>query len=253
MELLYSAIMYDGLWWLIIAAFIAGCVRGFSGFGTALIFIPLALIVVDYHIWPILMMTVFDMFGPVVLLPRAIRDGFKRDMVLLFVGAAITLPFGVYLLTRMDADVFRWLVCGLSFLMLAVLLSGWRYRGRLGMGSIFGVGAAGGFMGGVAGLPGPPIILTYMASTAPVKAIRGTAMVYLFSIDILLFPAFYFQGQLVLTPMVIGLILAVPYTLGGMLGTWIFNPEKEKIYRNVAYVLIGLSAFLSLADLLSTG
>ncbi len=253
MELFYSAVNHDGLGLLVFAAFIAGCVRGFAGFGTALIFVPLALIVVDYHIWPILMMTVFDMFGPLVLLPRAFRDGFKRDMVLLFIGAAITLPFGVYLLTKMEADVFRWLVCGLSFLMLAALLSGWRYRGRLGVGAIFGVGAAGGFLGGVAALPGPPIILTYMASTAPIKAIRGTSMVYLFSVDLLLFPAFYFQGQLVLIPIIMGVILAVPYTLGGLLGTWIFNPEKEGMYRNVAYILIGLSAVLSLADLWATG
>lgn len=245
MELIFTALSYDGLALLVAAAFIAGCVQGFAGFGTALIFIPLAAIVVP-PVWVIIIMTMFSLFGMLVLLPRAWRDGYRRDMVMLIVGGALTLPVGLYMLTRMEGDIFRWLVCGLSFVMLGLLASGWRYRQRLSAMATFAVGSAGGFLGGIAGLPGPPIILTYMSSLAPIKAIRGTSMVYLFSVDVLVFVVFYISDVLVALPVVIGVFLAVPYALGGMSGTALFNPQKEPIYRRVAYGLIAMSALAGL-------
>ena len=41
-HVLWQALQFEGLIWLITAALLAGFVRGFSGFGSALIFMPLA-------------------------------------------------------------------------------------------------------------------------------------------------------------------------------------------------------------------
>ena len=40
-HVLWQALQFEGLIWLITAALLAGFVRGFSGFGSALIFMPL--------------------------------------------------------------------------------------------------------------------------------------------------------------------------------------------------------------------
>ncbi|MBE9477036.1 MAG: sulfite exporter TauE/SafE family protein [Proteobacteria bacterium] len=245
MNLIWQALSFDGLLVLTLAVFAAGIVRGFTGFGTAMVFVPIAALVVE-PIYAILMMMTFDIFGPIALLPRAWRDGEPRDVGLLGVGAIIGLPFGVYLLTRLDPVVFRWLISLLALGLLALLASGWRYRNPLSgiMTSI--VGVVSGFLCGVAALPGPPVIMSYMSSPRRPQVIRGNMIMYLFLVDILSFIVFGTKGLLVLFPLTIGAVLTVPYTIAGMIGQRIFNPDKEHIYRRAAYAMIAFSALAGL-------
>lgn len=245
MDIIWQALSFEGLAILIIAVFLAGLVRGFAGFGTAMVFVPIAATVVS-PVWSIVIMMAFDLFGPIALLPRAWRDGEPRDVGLLGIGALIGLPIGVYFLTRMEPDTFRWLVSGLSVSMLVLLVSGWRYRNPLSAIKTSMVGFVSGVFTGIAALPGPPVILSYMSSPRRPEVIRGNTMMYLFLVDVLSFVVFGLKGLLVALPLVIGIILAVPYTVAGLIGTRIFNPEKEHIYRRVAYCLIAGSAILGL-------
>ena len=98
-SIIEQTLSFDGLVWLIITVIFAGLVRGFVGFGTALIFMPIAASVTS-PIWAIIIMMSFDIFGPLALLPRAWRDGEPAEVSLLVVGAIIGLPIGVYFLTQ---------------------------------------------------------------------------------------------------------------------------------------------------------
>ncbi|MCP5085708.1 MAG: sulfite exporter TauE/SafE family protein [Rhodobacteraceae bacterium] len=236
-----QSVGFDGLLVLTLAVTAAGLVRGFAGFGTAMVFVPIAAIVVE-PIHAILMMMTFDIVGPIALLPRAWRDGEPRDVSLLAVGVVIGLPFGVYLLTQMEPEVFRWLVSTLALMLLVLLASGWRYRNPLSGLATSAVGVVSGFLGGVAALPGPPVILSYMSSPRPARVIRGNMIMFLFLVDILAFTVFGLKGLLVVLPLAIGAFLIVPYTLAGLLGQWIFDPDKEHLYRRVAYAIIAISA-----------
>lgn len=245
MDVLWQALSFEGLPVLVLAVSAAGITRGFAGFGTAMVFVPIAALVVD-PIPAIIMMLTFDLFGPIALLPRAWRDGEPRDVGILGVGALIGLPFGVYLLTRLDPVVFRWLISFLALGLLGLLISGWRYRNPLN-GLMTGViGVISGFLCGVAALPGPPVIMSYMSSSRSPQMIRGNMILYLFLADVLSFFVFGVKGLLVLLPLTIGVILAVPYGVAGMIGQRIFNPEKEYIYRRVAYAMIAFSALAGL-------
>jgi len=243
--LIEQILFFDGLAWLIITVVFAGLVRGFAGFGTALVFMPIAAAVTS-PVWAIIIMMSFDIFGPIALLPRAWRDGEPTEVSLLVVGAILGLPIGVYLLTQVDPVLFRWLVSILSMTMLILLASGWRYQNPLNKIMLMAIGSLGGFMAGIAGISGPPVILTYMSSLKPASVIRGNTMMYLFFVDLVMFGVFLLKGLLVIIPLVIGLFLSVPYTLGGLVGQKIFNPNKEIIYRRIAYALIALSAIIGL-------
>ena len=243
--LIEQILFFDGLAWLIITVVFAGLVRGFAGFGTALVFMPIAAAVTS-PVWAIIIMMSFDIFGPIALLPRAWRDGEPTEVSLLVFGAILGLPIGVYFLTQVDPVLFRWLVSILSMTMLILLASGWRYQNPLNKIMLMAIGSLGGFMSGIAGISGPPVILTYMSSLKPASVIRGNTMLYLFFVDLVMFGVFLLKGLLVFIPLVIGLFLSVPYTLGGLVGQKIFNPSKEIIYRRIAYALIALSAIIGL-------
>lgn len=245
MQIIPSLLQFDGLGVLVIAVLIAGIVRGFSGFGTALVFVPIAATVAP-PIWVILMMMMFDIFGLLFLLPRAWRDGEPKDVAVLGVGALIALPLGVYLLTRLEPNLFRWLVSTLSFTMLVLLLSGWRYGRALNAAATMLIGMLSGFLAGVAALPGPPVILSYLSSPRAPQVIRANTMMYLFLVDLLTILVFAVKTLLVWLPLLIGLLLAAPYALGGYIGQRIFNPQQEAVYRRVAYAIIAVSALIGL-------
>jgi hypothetical protein len=42
------------------------------------------------------------------------------------------------------------------------------------------------------------------------------------------------------------LILAIPMGLGNIIGAILFNPDKEKLYRKIAFLIITLSALTGL-------
>ncbi|WP_299301899.1 sulfite exporter TauE/SafE family protein [uncultured Litoreibacter sp.] len=243
MDLLSDLMSTPGLPVLILAAFVAGMVRGFSGFGTAMVFLPAAGQVVS-PIWALTIMGIMDMIGPLPNVPRALRDGHPRDVVRLAVGLIVALPIGISLLSLMAPDVYRYAVSTISLILLVALIAGLRYRGRLSKPLIYGTGAIGGFLTGSTGLAGPPVIMLYMASTHAASVIRANLMLYLLCADALMVVLFAFWGLITLTPVLLGLLVAVPYLLANMVGAAIFNPDKEKLYRWVAYAIIATSAIL---------
>ncbi len=124
--------------------------------------------------------------------------------------------------------------------------TGWRFHGNLGNGALIGLGGVAGVTGGIAGGPGPPVILFYMATIHPVKVIRANNLLFLFGFDIF---ALFFLGVasvLNINAVVLGLVLAIPMGLGNVIGAVLFNPEKEKLYRMIAFLIITLSALSGL-------
>ena len=134
-----------GLAVLIFAALIGGIVRGFSGFGTALIFLPIA----SPYLGPfgaIIALTVMDIFGPIPNLRRAWAVVDKADLMRLLFGCAPDPASRIMALDRTQPDVFRYLVSLISLSMLVVLILGCLSRSGLtqhGHYDRWGSGAAG--------------------------------------------------------------------------------------------------------------
>ena len=242
---LISAFDNGSIIYLILGATLAGLVRGFSGFGTAMVFIPIAGQVLS-PIATLTVLFVMDLIGPIPNIPRALRDGQLVDVSRLFVGSLIGAPIGVYLLTLMSEDIFRLSGASFSLLLLLLLIFGVRYRGTLGKGLIYLTGCIGGLFGGAVGIPGPPVIMLYMASTLPPAVIRANNTLFLLVVDVLFFSIFWLKGLLLTHYILIGIIIAVPYLTFCILGAFLFNPRREKIYRITAYIIIFISAFSAL-------
>lgn len=249
MDAIYTAFAIEGLWWVILGATLAGVVRGFTGFGTAMVYLPFAGAVIS-PVAALLSLTAMDLFGPLPLVPNAVRKGHPRDVALMGIGMIVMLPIGIYILGQMEGTTYRYVVSVATLIALFVLLSGFRYTRPLTPKVIIGTGGFAGFLGGVAGLPGPPVTVLYMASTLPVEAVRANMILFLLMADILVFPIMALQGMLSLQPLIIGAIIILPYMAGGAVGAYLFDPAKEKVYRGVAYIVIAGSALMGLPFIL---
>ncbi|WP_068114646.1 sulfite exporter TauE/SafE family protein [Tropicimonas marinistellae] len=243
-EALSAALAQPGLGWLMLIIAIGGVVRGFAGFGVGLVFIPLAATILP-PIWVLVAITVADIVGALPLVPRALRDGSGQDVGVMALGCVVVFPFAILLLEQIDPDLFRRVAAGVSLGLLTILISGWRHSITFRRPALAGIGGAAGLMGGLTGLPGPPMILAFMSGQYRPEQIRGNTILFLLCYAGILVVTYQLRGLLDPTAVAIGLLLIPPYVAGSLLGTWFFDPARARLYRLSAYGIIAASAVLS--------
>ena len=238
-------LLQDGIFLIIAAALLAGIVRGFSGFGTAMVFLPIA----SQYLTPfeaIASLAIMEFLGTLAVMRKSWGDAQKIDLARLVLGMFIVTPFALLLLAQASSDIYRYSVSLLSLFLLILISTGIRYKGNLNPLIIFSVGGLGGLTGGLTGIPGPPVILLYVASSHPISVIRANNLLFLYFFDVCVVMFFLLSGVLTLKLLLLGSILAIPNFLGNFLGAKFFDPNKTNQYRLFAYIIIAIAAISGL-------
>jgi uncharacterized membrane protein YfcA len=230
---------------LLATLFIAGMARGFSGFGAALIFIPLGSAIVGPNIASPLLL-VIDMVVAASMLPDALRKADKKEVGIMAIGAALTVPVGTVALVAVDGVVVRWAISVTAILFLAFLISGWRYQGRPSALAAVGVGAMAGLFSGAAQLGGPPVVAYWLGGKADIATVRANIVVYFALSSVLTAVSYVFAALLSGQIFLLALIGAPFYALGLFAGARCFGLASDRTFRRASYVLIGLAAVTSL-------
>ncbi len=244
-EPLVAALDTPGLGWVLVAALAAGLAYGFAGFGAALIFMPVA----AARVGPVEAVTLEACMGlasVVTVLPRALKLADKRDTGVLLAASLVGLPLGVWLLKVVDPELMRWGICGVAALTLAALVAGWRRKTQDTRGALIGVGAASGALGGATGLTGPVMILFKLSGQGSAAEVRASTISFLTLLSMLLLPMLWVQGLIRVEALWMAVLVLPVYMAGALTGQGLFRPEREGLYRQVAYGLIGLAVVMSL-------
>src|SRR5437879_7109492 len=138
-------------------AFISGTARGFSGFGSALIFMPLASSMAAPRLVAALLL-IIDFVAAAPLIPNAWKRADRKATAVMVFGALIGVPIGTYFLSRLDPVTTRWIISAFGLALLMLLLSGWRYRGEDYPAIAVGIGGVPGFCSGWAQTGRLPIV-----------------------------------------------------------------------------------------------
>lgn len=229
---------------LAIAA-LSGLVRGFSGFGSALIYIPLMAAFFGPRVAAGTLLLIDFVSG----LPFAIGARNQcdwRDVIPLAVASAVGVPFGTYVLLFADPVALRWLISVLVLGLLAVLLSGWRYHGQPTLGVKIGIGLLGGIGAGAVQVGGPPVIIYWLSSKSPHITIRANLLVYFILNGAALIVAYAVQGVLTTQVIVFALMLGPPFWIAMVAGARFFRGASDNLYRQAAYTIVALAAIISL-------
>src|ERR1700754_1722184 len=89
-------------------AFVSGTARGFSGFGSALIFMPLASSFAAPQLVAALLLMI-DFVAAAPLVPNAWKQADRRATAVIVLGALIGVPLGTWFLSRLDPVTTRWI------------------------------------------------------------------------------------------------------------------------------------------------
>ena len=231
---------------LVAAALLGGLVRGFTGFGFAMVFVPIA----TMSIGPVGAAGLIWLVDIPFALPLALSS-FKRvawrEVFPLLAGATVCVPLGVWLLTSLDPVLSRWIVAISILVALAALVTGWRYKGAPGVPLSLGVGGLSGTASGMAQLGGMPVAIFWLASqNNNPRQTKDNLNGYFALLPGITGVAYWLSGVLNWGVFWQALPLCVPYGLAMLVGAKLFTFASEQTFRRIAYLIIGMAAIVAL-------
>ncbi|MBN9063482.1 MAG: hypothetical protein BGP06_11455 [Rhizobiales bacterium 65-9] len=234
---------------LLLAALAGGVVRGFTGFGFAMVFVPTASMTVG----PAMAVSLIWLIDAPFAFPLAFKSFPRanwREVAPLLIGSAAALPVGALLLTTLDRDVARWMIAISIAAALSALVAGWRYRSTPGAPLSISVGALSGLYSGLAQLGGMPLAIFWLGSqTGDARSTRDNMQVFFALTTVLSGVVFAFSGVLRAEHVWTALPLIAAYGVGVLIGVKSFGFATERSFRRIAYAIIAISVVIALPAL----
>ena len=230
---------------VLLIVFATGIVRGFSGFGSGMIIGPSTAAIFTPQI-ALAMIAVLDTIPTLMIVWPTRKSVVWKELLPVVIGYAIMVPLGVWFLTSSDPVYLRWFISISILIAIAILWSGWRYHGPRGNPVSLSVGGLGGFMGAAAALPGPAVLIYWLAGTLAASTVRANMIWYLFITDFMIIIGYLFADVFTRNNIALGLIGIPGYLLGIWIGQSAFRGASDRLYRNIAFTIILMSALASL-------
>ncbi len=230
--------------------FAAALIRGLTGFGMAIILVPLLGMVMPPAQAVVLAILLQLLIGPVGI--RAIvADSDRASALTIAAVAMLTTPLGLMLLRMTPPDWARIAIAAVAILaFLLVLLPRHQDDRRPGRVAVGLTGIASGLLTGFAAMPGPPVVPFYLRQRIEPRVARASMMLVFFGTAIAGTASALALGVVNGVTMLLSLLLFLPMVLGNWLGGLAFGRVPPPLWRTVVAVILGiagLSAVLRLA------
>jgi hypothetical protein len=229
-------------------AFVSGTARGFSGFGSALIFMPLASSIADPRLVAALLL-IIDFVAAAPLLPGAWEKADRKATAVMVTGALIGVPIGTYFLSRLEPVTTRWIISTFVFALLMLLLSGWRYRGKDHAAISVGIGGLSGFCSGLAQTGGPPIVGYWLGRPLPSVIARANILLFFGASDFFSAVSYTTAGLITMDAILFAIVVGPVYGIGVWFGASLFGKASETVFRAICYALIAAAVLFGLPAL----
>jgi hypothetical protein len=220
-----------------LVACIAGMVRGFAGFGAAMLMTPIFSALYGPAIGVALCL-LLEIAVALPLVPRVLPLVHWRRIGLLLVAATVAVPFGTHTLLLVEPEPMRWAISLIVLSAVLLLASGWRFSGQPNVLTTLAAGGTSGFLNGLSGMAGPPIAFYYLAGSDPAAKVRANLTTYFVFVDVVALTSFASRDLIGWNTGVQALFLAPAVMLGGILGERLFPLASETFYRRLALALL---------------
>jgi hypothetical protein len=234
---LSSLFATTGFWLPAAVVLVAGLMRGFAGFGSAMLMAPIFAVLFGPTDM-IATVVAIELAVSLQLFPQARRECDWRIIGPMSVVACLAMPFGIWLLSSVDKNLIVKGVSAIILAFVAVLASGLRWKGRRSVAGGALVGAISGMMMSVTSVGGPPVLVYLLAGNDPPARHRANIITYYMATQIPLIAIMFWSGIAGWDSVMRGIVLLPLMLVGSWIGAKLFQPENERLYRNVALVIL---------------
>jgi uncharacterized membrane protein YfcA len=228
----------------VVISALSGLVRGFSGFGSALIYIPLISAVYEPRIAAATLLLI-DTASATPFSFRELPRCNWREVGPVLAVAIVMAPIGSFALIFADPVLLRWGISALVLVLLAVLVSGWRYHGKPTLPVMTAVGTVSGLGSGAVQIAGPPVIIFWLGGRADALTVRANLMVFFMGTNAIGCVTYLAQGIITRDVVVLSLCLGLPFLVAMWAGVRVFHAASDAMYRWIAYGIVALAALVS--------
>ncbi|NKB19284.1 MAG: TSUP family transporter [Alphaproteobacteria bacterium] len=224
-----------------------GMIHGYTGFGGALIIIP----VLTFLFGPVEaigMVMIITIFGAAQLARETVHLVRWRELVPICIGITAFTPVGAWFLYYIDPEIVRRSMGGFVVLFALILMSGWSYRGKRGALPSALVGMTAGGINGLTGVGGPPLGLYFLSSPLPVEVQRANIIMCIVVLIIAMMVAIAVGGGYSWLVVTRALLIVPAYMLGAWCGARLFALAPKSWFKKVALVILlitGISVLLA--------
>lgn len=228
----------------------AAYIRGLTGFGMAIVLVPLLGLIVTPTEAVVLGILLQLLIGPVGF--RIIYDdAHRQSAVVIAAYAMIATPLGIWLLGQTSPDVARLLIAGIAIGAFLLVLLPQRGELRPGPKETAATGIASGILTGFAAMPGPPVVPYYLRQPIPPAEARASMMLVFFATSIAGTISSVALGLTSWRLIWLSAVLFPPMMLGNWLGAKSFGKVPDALWRTIVATVLGgagLSAVIRLLN-----
>jgi uncharacterized protein len=229
----------------------AAAIRGLTGFGMAIILVPLLGLLIAPAQAVVLAIVLQLLIGPVGL-RTILRSADRASALPLSALAMATTPLGIAALTAVPADIARLLIALVALAAFALILLPQLPDGhRPGRLAIVLTGMASGILNGFAAMPGPPVVPFYLRQSLGPATARASMMLVFFATAIAGTLTAWWAGLLNAPLLALSLLLFAPMALGNWLGGLAFGRVAAPLWRSIVGAVLGIAGIGALMRLLS--
>lgn len=222
-----------------VLAFVAGVVRGYSGFGFAMM-LTLGLLpsLAPKLVIPVVLL--LDLVGSISLWPGALKTFHREVGIRLIIGMWLVLPLGVLALARLPEQWTAPVAAGLCLVGGVLSLIKARAHSPKPLAAYWALpaGAASGLATAMASAGGPPLIVYLLRSGLPALRVRGTAIGFFAISSASSLAVLAALKVLSLAHLELAATLLLPSLAGGVLGQWLFRRKPLSLQRVIGCLLV---------------
>lgn len=226
----------------------AAVVRGLTGFGFAILAVPLMGLVISPTEAVLLAIVLQMLIGPFGV-GKALGHIDTRLVAGVAAGAMAGTPFGLLLLSRTPPDVARLLIAAIAVGCFGIFMVKRAPTPSRAPTHIAATGLAAGLLNGFAAMPGPPVILYFVRSGVTPMAARGSMILVFFAAATAGTVTAWLRGFL---DAHLGLLVLSTFPLmlaGNHVGSKFFGIIPARVWRSAVVILLIVSAMGALLKL----
>jgi uncharacterized protein len=223
----------------------AAYVRGISGFGMAIILVPMLGMVIRPEQAVILALFLQALIGPVGI-RGSIAASEKPSTFIIAAAAVIATPMGLWLLSITPKDIARIIIAAIAIGAFVLVILPKRKARRPGLAVTIGTGLSAGILTGFAAMPGPPIVPYYIRDNITPHTARASMMTVFFATAITGSMCAVVSGLGSVAMAALALLLFPPMWLGNWLGAKAFGKIRPALWRCGVAILLGIAGISAL-------
>ncbi|WP_100636603.1 sulfite exporter TauE/SafE family protein [Marinomonas sp. ef1] len=237
----------ENLAYLVPIVFFAGIVRGYSGFGFAVIaVIGLNLFLAPAESVPIVLG--LDFICSIGVLKQALKQAHIDTFKMLVTGSVVGIPMGLLLLYIVPANWLKLVICALVLVLVILLLRKPKPIKNDSTRRKFVTGVASGAGISSASIGGPMVLFYILSSPLDVKTQRATMILFFIVSDLMALIGLGLSQSSNHTVFLYLAWLLLPTLAGVKVGQYLFNKQPPKSFKTLSLPLMVIVAVIGLVN-----